>query len=493
VINLKTTAPAATAAWMGITRQEFPPLGVILLGVLVGLLSHVVGGAIAVIGFAWLAFVSLPAALGVWILASPFPFGVVVHGHHLFVSDLMAVIMAATFLYKYREEATPDIAKRVFPEAFRWPLLMLLFFAVVSLAHAISHTQTLVKILEYIEFFVVIVAIAADNGLDFNKWKPALGALFLGAAAISVWGLVQFWLGIGPASFVVGHLHTRAFVPFGQPNQFGGFMAQIFPLGLALYVFGPKDRAKPWLLAALILIALGIFASFSRGAEVAVLVAVLVVILAAYVTRGSKALGALAAWGLVMPAAAILFISKIQTLGRGHVKIHHAYKPVTSVTRFESVTKLFKGVRSFSMHQRILIWKTALKVFKLHKFTGVGLGGFHYYVLHHHIAGVPGVPPHAHDIYLELAADTGIGGVIAIVWYQWRWVSVAYKAVREQFLKLDDWVWAMTLGATGTIVDFGVHNTVDLLIDHGVIVPLLLALGVLSAVVAAARKSGAAA
>jgi O-antigen ligase len=475
---------------MGLRRADLPPLGVIVLGILVGLVSHKVGGFIGLVGFTWLAATAPAAALGVFLLSAAFPLTFHVAGHRAFLSDVMALILLVVMVVRYRKESVENVTKRLFPTAFRWPVLLLLFVAVLSLYHAMSHTETLIKIVEYIEFFVVIVAVAADQGLDPVKWRPAIAGLISAGAAVAIAGVVQFMLGIGPKSFIVGHHHTRAYIFFGQPNAFGGFLAQIFPLALALFIFGPKDRSRPWTFVALCLLGLGIFASFSRGAEVAVLVAILVMIVMAFVTRGREVAGRLAGFGLVIPAAALLAMTELQHLSVGHV--HAAagtYKAYNPMSRLASVATV---QRDYDTHQRLLIWKAALRVFKLHKLTGVGLGGFHYWVLKHPIPGIKGAPPHAHDIYLEYAADMGIGGVIAILWYQWRWVSVAYKAIREYFGKLDEFMWALTLGAGGVIVDFGVHDTVDLLVDHAVILPLLVALGVLAAVVqhAANRTPG---
>ena len=473
--------------WMGIGPSQRIPLGLVIVGVLLALLSPKLGEGVAAIGFIWLAFTSLPLALALYILASPFHYHISFGKHALYFSDIMALIMFAAFLWKYRKDSVENAAKRLFPEAFRWPLVALLAFSVISLLHAVNHTETLVKIVEYVEFFVIIVGLAADNGLDLNRWKPVLGGLFFGATAIAVWGLIQFWLGIGPHSFVVDHLHTRAYVPFGQPNAFGGFMAMVFVMGLALFTVGPKDRSRPWLLLSLVILALSIFASYSRGAEVAAAAGVGAMVVVGGLTRSWNIAPRLAGFGYGLMAFGLLAIKYAGGISKGAVpkKVVHHYAVVGPIHRVKSIVSL----NTFSTHQRILIWKGALHAWDTHKLTGVGLGGFHYWVLQHHIAGVPGAPPHAHDIYLELLADLGIGGFLALVWWQWRWVTVALKAVQGKFGELDPWVWAMALGAGGVITDFGVHNTVDFLIDHGVIVPLLLAFGILGAIVAKSKAA----
>ena len=107
--------------------------------------------------------------------------------------------------------------------------------------------------------------------------------------------------------------------------------------------------------------------------------------------------------------------------------------------------------------------------------------------------GLVGVPPQASNLYLEIGADTGVFGIVAIIWLQYRWFAQTVKAIWGRFGSLDPWFYALAVGSLGIFTAFSVHNLVDYMIDHGVIVPLLLAMGVIAAIVREGTRPPAAA
>lgn len=472
----------------GLPRRAFIPLILTLIGGMLADVSPEVGGGLAFIGFAWLAFTSLPVGLAVYVAAAPFPIGLVYHHHHFFVSDVMAILLAIALLWKYRDLSVSGWFRQFFPSAFRWPVALMLFFAFLSFAHPMTHSGVAIKILELIEFFVVIVAVAADSPPDMKTWGPVLFAVFFIAVVVAVQGLEQFMLGDGPASFAVYTDHMRAYGPFGQPNVFGAFMDQLFPLGISLYVFGPKGRYKGWLLAALVLIGLSVWTSFSRGSWVADIAAMGLMGLIAGKSRGWNwdVIQRYAQYGVLLP---VVLFGVMDGLGHIHIANTAFALKIKHFTATNRVTSITAGSKDFATNQRFIIWHAALTAIRQHLFTGVGMGEFHLWIAQHMPKGLIGVPPHAHDIYLEWGADMGIGGIIAILWLEWRWMATSIRSIFGRFGQLDDFTYAMSLGAMGTFTAFIVHNWVDYMVDHGVIVPLLLAMGFIAAMVRRHRQT----
>jgi O-antigen ligase len=464
----------------GVPRAAVWPLLVIGLGAVVGVVNGVAGAVLVLGGFVWLAALSLAVALPVYVVFSPFvSAGLLVHHHHIALSDAMAIVMALVLLAKYREDDIRGWFRRFFPSAFRWPVALLLFIAVVSLVHAESHSVAVIKILELVEFFVVVVAVGADLGTEVNAWKPTLIGLFGLTAYLALDGLEQFLFGLGPHSFAVFVGHIRAFGPFGQPNVFGSFMAQTLPLALALYLFGPQGRHRPWLLVILILDAFSVWSSISRGAWVSDIAAIGLMGLFVAATRERGVLASYAAYGVILP---IVLFGAVDALGHvdlSHTALANSLRGRTAVQRLLSIT----NTQEFDTHQRLLIWHAALTAIRRHWTTGVGMGEFTLWIQKHMPAGLTVVPPHAHDIYLELGADTGILGIVAVVWLQYQWIRQSVRAVLGRLGRLNDFTYAMALGALGTFTAFIVQNWVDYMVDHGVIVPLLLAMGFVAALV----------
>ncbi|MCY0878276.1 MAG: O-antigen ligase family protein [Firmicutes bacterium] len=520
-------------AWLGMLW----PFVIMAVGTALAFVSGPIGALVIIVGYVWLVVQSLPLALAVYVIAAPFPFGLTFHHHHINLSDAMAIIMAVRLLVMSTDDGLRSVWRRFLASPFWRPVVLLLVLSILSLATALSHSTTIVKILEYIEFFVVVVAVAHEAGLHEEDWKPILGALFGIASLLSLYGLYQFLFSVGPAANAIDIHHVRAEAVFGQPNAFGGFEAMVFPLIAALMAYGPRWARGWWMWVAAALSALGVIDSFSRGAWVAAVASVLAMGIAAWAIQGRTRINR----QFVIPAIAVPILGFIfvDLLGKTNLTVHvhtlaaakHAVKPGTKAVAHhvaKTTTHVVKGTKTVAKHvakpiaktlaqrrkiahikrihylvahhrttterlvstvtalvhpkghfdtmQRILIWKEALKAIKQHPILGVGLGGFHRYAQLHPEKGLVGAPPMAHNLYLEWGADLGVLGIVAGLWLEWSWVRHAIQSLTHRVRQLTPFEFALGLGAFGTMVSFIVHDWVDFMIDHGVIVPLLLAM-----------------
>jgi O-antigen ligase len=179
--------------------------------------------------------------------------------------------------------------------------------------------------------------------------------------------------------------------------------------------------------------------------------------------------------GIVIPIIAFVVIDLLGKTNLSHSAFVLSKSTGADIT--STVTSVFNPRGNFDTHQRLRIWKDAITALKQHPVLGVGLGGFHRWMVLHPQPNLKPAPM-AHNLYLEWGADLGILGVVASLWIEWSWVRHAVGAVVSRARKLTPFEFAMGLGAFGAIVSFIVHDWVDLLIDHGVIVPFLLALAV---------------
>ncbi len=449
---------------------------IIAVGTALTFVSTLLGAAVILIGYVWLAVRSLPAALAVYVIFSPFLLGLTVHHHHFDVSDLMALVMAIRLLALSRREGKMSLWQRFMGSPSWRPLVLLLILSILSLATALSHGTTLVKILEYIEFFVVVVAVARQAGLAENAWKPVVGALFLVADALALYGFYQFLFEVGPHANIVDGYHIRADAVFGQPNAFGGFEAMVFPIALALLAYGPAWAKRWWTWVTTVLVALSVVDSFSRGAWVASVAAVFFMAVVAWAGRDRTVINRRFVFpGVIIP---ILAFVAIDLLGKTNFSNSIFVAGHTTTSEITSTfTSSVNPGSNFDTHQRLRIWKEALQALKTHPILGVGLGGFHRYSMLHPEPNLKAAPM-AHNLYLEWGADLGILGVFTGLWIEFSWVKSAIQGLVSKVRALSPFEFAIGLGAFGTIVSFIVHDWVDLLIDHGVVVPLLLALAV---------------
>ncbi len=453
------------------------PAVIMAVGTVLAFVSAPIGAAVILIGYVWATARSLPAALAVYAICAPFPLGLTFHHHHLNLSDLMAIIMAGRLLWNTVRSPGQSLWDRFVKSPFWRPLVLLMVLSILSLATALSHSTTVIKILEYIEFFIVVVAVARQADLDESAWKPVLIALFGIASLLSLYGFYQFLFQVGPHANVVDTYHVRADAVFGQPNAFGGFEAMVFPIIAALLAYGPKWAKTWWTWVALALVALGVIDSFSRGAWVASMAAVFFMGVLAWTSRGRTSINRkFVVPAVVIPIIGFIIVDLLGKTNLSHVAVH-TYQ-TTGERLSSTVGALVHPQHHFDTNQRLLIWKAALHAIKSHPILGVGLGGFTRFVALHPVKGLVGLPPMAHDLYLEWGADLGVLGIVAAIWLEWSWIKHAVSAVMSKARTLSPFQYAMGLGAFGTMVSFIVHDWVDFMIDHGVIVPLLLALAV---------------
>jgi O-antigen ligase len=332
----------------------------------------------------------------------------------------------------------------------------------------------MVKILEYIEFFVVVVAVARHADLREEQWKPVIQSLFAVASALALYGFYQFLFQVGPQANIIDRHHIRADAVFGQPNAFGGFEAMVFPLMLALLAYGPEWGRRWWSWAGLSLAALSVIDSFSRGAWVASVGAVFFMGVVAWVARGRTMIHR----GFVVPGILIPIVAFVVIDILGKTNLSHTVGVLSKNTSHvitSTIGALGNPKGHFDTRQRLRIWKDAITVIKHRPILGVGLGGFHRWMVLHPQPNLKPAPM-AHNLYLEWGADLGILGVLTALWIEWSWIKNAVGVLVSKARALSPFEFALGLGAFGTIVSFVVHDWVDLLIEHGVIVPMLLAL-----------------
>jgi putative inorganic carbon (hco3(-)) transporter len=263
---------------------------------------------------------------------------------------------------------------------------------------------------------LVGVAISNNFVLSAQLYAELLGgvALYYGivngliSARLSrgVWLVLA--LGTGMALFgAVGLRYTEKFLPlpvFGAllprldvtrlnprgftPNIVAGAIAPIVPLTWA-WVWTQKGwRRILVLVLALIMTAVCVFTQ-SRGALFGILIALVVLVL----WRAPRL-----AWLLPVGAGLLVVLLILTPLGA-------------------RMSGLFDDPSS-TLNDRAELWQRAIYVMRDFPFTGIGLGTFEPNILRMYplLEATPGEPqPHAHNIYLQMGVDYGIGGLVAFL------------------------------------------------------------------------------
>ena len=344
----------------------------------------------------------------------------------------------------------------------------------VSLFFAVDLGEGVAEVIKWVELPVILLVAPAMITRGQGRWLAA--ALIAGACAQAALGLYQFIYRIGPEYFVVMGRFMRASGVFGQPNPYGGFLGLALPvaLSLAIWAWGTllQRGSRHWrdglwgviYTAATVLIAVGLLASWSRGAWLGATVGVVVVL----VLRSRQA-------AIVSALVALLLIGLL-LLGA----FSPALLPQPLVERLADLPAYFGLTdvlaqpvtdENFSVVERIAHWVAAQRMWEASPWFGVGAGNYAAVYPDVRLPRWEDALGHAHNIYLNVLGETGLLG-LAMFLALWvgaaLWVWQSGRVHRN--IAGAQWQAAVAIGVLGMLAHLAVHNLVDNLFVRGIVV-----------------------
>jgi len=423
-----------------------------------------------------LAAGGLAIAIAIWpvaglvVLALIIPYGKLM-ALPLAGMDGVDLLVAATFAgWLARQVAQREIVIRLPPltgafGGFLWILAL-------SLGVASSWREGIPELLKWAEF-VLLYALTTQMVRGRQIWWVVAALLLAGIGQVAL-GAYQFLARIGPSAFLLGGRFMRAYGTFQQPNPYAGYLGYLAPvaasLALAALVQWRRTRRPEHLIigaacgGTAILLAAGIGMSWSRGGWLALGLALVVVVGARTRRTALLAIAAAAAmaailwtagWGWLPPAIA----SRVSDLGN--------YVSVPDPARTEITDE------NFAVLERVAHWRAGLAMFDDHPWLGVGIGN--YAAAYEHYALPHWYEPlgHAHNIYVNFLAETGIIGAGMFVAL---WIAMGFLAWRRSRIA-ERYRAGLALGVLGTLAYLTAHNIFDNLFVQHMQLQLALLLG----------------
>lgn len=227
----------------------------------------------------------------------------------------------------------------------------------------------------------------------------------------------------------------RATAAFPHPNALGIYMCAIVPLIVGMTFFYFKGRIKKLMLIASALAICGLFFSFSRSAGLGAFIAILLI----SVIKKNKIITCTLLIGLLI--FPFVMPQKIKDWGKSV-----NYNPIIFMLNPE----------------RISIYKNALNMIKHHPVIGVGVNTFtRNYPLYKLPEPKGAETPnsiYAHNIYLHMASEIGLLGLIIFLWLLFR----LFKSAPGNYAKLSDgYLKIFYLSATLCIVAFLINGMAE--------------------------------
>ncbi len=368
-----------------------------------------------------------------------------------------------------------------------WALLLFLYVGLMSTLGALSLAHSIKELLRWTELLVIFLA--AGNLLRGRRIYVAAGFLLAGAALEGLLGLYQFFRQVGPEGFVLMGRFMRAYGTFEQPNPYAGYLGLVFPLALALLLCAPANwkaalathrrAVLAWIgTAGAGALALGgIVASWSRGAWIGLAVSASTV----FMLRGKK-------W-------AVVFLIALAVLGAAVLAGTAAnILPSAVLERFADVGAYFRpfDVRTvevtdanWAIVERMAHWQAGWAMFGDRPWLGVGFGNYEA-VYPAYAIGIWRDPlGHAHNYYLNVAAEAGLIGLAAYLAVLAAALALAGRATA----RTSGLARAVCVGALGLLAHLSVHNLVDNLYVHGMNMLVGMVLGMAWAALADAQDA----
>ncbi|MCJ7668201.1 MAG: O-antigen ligase family protein [Anaerolineae bacterium] len=502
----------------------------------VGLLVIAIGLAIAYLPLTW-AGVSILGAiaflailihphLGLYLLIFSIPFGswkeVQVGVMSVGVTELLVGLVLAAWLAQM--VASREV--RIGPAPLLLPLLIFLATISFSLLNALSLQYSLKGLLVWLEILGIYLFVA--TALGERGVKIAIMAILIAGSLEALLGVYQFLFGVGPESFLLFGRFSRAYGTFGQPNPFGGYLGLILPLALAI-AFAGWRRLKTLLFWGLAVIGLAVMGtamvmSWSRGAWLGALVALgfvavvgvwteafepqligvlmgvgagvlsalwcgardmalgaLIGLLVAMVIGGLTATALRRRWGFLLLTLLLLSGLLFFLLGGGRLIPTALVERLLDFLPYLRVTSV-EGIpisdENYATVERLAHWQAAWRMVSDKPLLGVGIGNYVPVYPAYALPGWADPMGHAHNYYLNIAAEAGLVGLGAylflwgaIFWHGWR----VYRGAEDQWRSI-------TLGILGVMTAFCLHSLFDNLYVHGMNIHLALLLGLLTVI-----------
>ncbi len=308
-----------------------------------------------------------------------------------------------------------------------------------------------------------------------------------GQALLGGWMAVQR---IGPEAFAaLGGRIYRAHGSFGQPNPFAGYMNWVWPLAVGILLSRLDETRRPGRrspaglgvglvgLASLTLAACGsaLVLSWSRGGWLAAAAGAVAMgllwLLGGLRTAERRGRTAWLAWAGALALVLALWAGALERLPGGIVA------RLASIGQAEQVWGVADAEvtdANFSTIERIAHWEAAQRMFAQRPWTGQGPG---HYELRYDAFRLPRWSEalgHAHNVYLNFLAESGLPGLAAFLLL---WAALLWVAVRASLWPASPLQAALGLGLAGSLVATGVHNLLDNLFVHEMTVHLGLLAG----------------
>ena len=239
---------------------------------------------------------------------------------------------------------------------------------------------------------------------------------------------------------IAGTNYLRAVGFFPDPHIAAFFFELTLPFTIAFATIAPTTQQRLLWYSGTAIVLFALLATFTRGAYVALFFSVIILLLGTLPLLTARAVRR----SIIALCASVLCISILA---------------ITTPLGGRITSIISNHDRSVSA--RLIIWHDAIDTITLHPFLGVGLGN---YPFTQNIHADYRDPYYAHNLYLDIAVEMGIGALII-------WISIITTAI-WRFLRYHQ----RPIGIAGamSLMLYSIHSLFDTALFSVHTLPLLL-------------------
>jgi O-antigen ligase len=415
--NAGEYAPARQDSWLNTlfrTSRNF-----VLSSNFTGLICIVIAIFLLVVPpLPWNIRLTLYAALLVWTILRPrvalylipicVPWGsldyIDLKGLRLNSADILVIFLAIGWLMSFglRQKIGPrDREASHIPSYLVIAMLALVGTMLLSTTVALNISSSLKEMSKWLEF-VVVILLGSQYLRSRRQIWIIVALICLAGISQAFYGYIQAFFNLGPQSFI-RDASLRVYGTFDQPNPYAGYINIPLSITLALTLLGRNWVTR--VLAGLTAILLGVaeYLSQSRGGEIALAAALIFIVLAGF----PRIL-------VLMKVLIVLFLGIFESLLAGWIPLS-VFNPVLRFLGVVQISFTYPSNQDYSTAERLAHWIAGLHMFMDHPVLGVGIGNYSDAYPRYFITIFTASLGHAHNYYINIAAETGSIGLLAFV------------------------------------------------------------------------------
>lgn len=345
---------------------------------------------------------------------------------------IVALIFGVVFWLR-RWVSDPDFHFRRLP--YDVPVFLFILFGAASIAVSPNPAFSLYNFRVLVGSYAFTYFLAGQTLRSEEQLRGVLKALAWSAAISVFYGFYQFAFGIDivDMKWVDGdafpELKKRVFSTWENPNIFAGYLGEASAMAFAFFM-GAENSKKRWRMGIALLALIACLAmTYARGACFAVMLT-----LAGYgaVKDRRVMLGCAALAGILLLADPMLA---------------------------ERLLSVFTKVDT-SSEMRLAIWESSIEMIFDHPILGIGWGAYRlvYPEYDFYINDPSVIIYHAHNMYLNYAAEIGIIGAVA---YFWLFFGTMFSAFFASWKEESSLVRRFELGVALALVSVALGGLTD--------------------------------